>query len=138
MASYLMKATILTFLTTIIFSFTATANPNEASPSIELVDLWPDDIGHGDEVYVDAQITDEGSVENAWFVVNLNGERVGTGTLVDSNNDQYYVSPVAFEARGGKSYKIIVKSCDRQFNCGSKEVCIQTACELSALDRCLY
>jgi len=112
MNKYLSKAVLFGFLTVLVSSSFVAASPDQQSPQIESVTPWPDDLAHGQEVYVDAEINNQSSVQNAWIVVHSNGEQLRTGSLVDSNNDGYYVSPVAFTAEGGKTYDITVKASD--------------------------
>lgn len=138
MKKYMIKTVLFGILTTLVFGSFAAASADSKSPEIESVDPWPQNLNHGEEIYVDAEITGQSSVESAWIVVSSNGERLRTGTLVDSNNDGYYVSPVAFTAEGGKTYDITVKASDAQGNEDSNTVSVAAECRFGIAQTCIY
>lgn len=138
MKTYMVKTILFGFLTALVFGSLANATADNQGPDIETVTPWPDNVGHGEQVYVDAKIADHHTVESAWLEVHANGKRVSSGSLVDSNNDGYYVSPVAFTAEGGKTYDITVKAKDRQGNQASEKVSVKTDCVLGFEQTCFY
>lgn len=134
MKSHVLKTTVFCILTIGIFG-----SISSASPDIQTVEPWPEDIGHNDDIYIDSEIVDsETSVEDAWFTVSLNGEQVGHGTLRDSNNDGYYVSPVSVEAEGDENYEVVVNACNSDDQCSSQTTTVKTNCKIDILDRCFY
>lgn len=132
-----MKTVLFGLVTTLVFSSFANAATDNRSPNVKSVEPWPADLSHGEEVYVDAKITDHSSVEDAWLVVRSDGERLRSGTLVDSNNDGYYVSPVAFTAEGGNTYQVTVKATDAEGNQVSESAEIEAECDLEIVQKCL-
>ena len=137
MKKYVAKTVVFSLLTVLVFGSFVTAVTDENSPNIESVEPWPDDINHGEEVYVDVEITDQSSVDSAWLVVKSNGERVRSGALVDSNNDGYYVSPVAFTAEGENTYDITVKAHSTEGNQVSETIELTAECSFSIAQKCL-
>lgn len=131
------KTVLFGILTVSILGSFAGAETTNKAPNIESVNPWPQDVGHGDDVYVDVKITDETTVEDAWTVVRQDGERLKSGTLRDSNNDGYYVSPVAFKAEGGNTYEITVKANDPQGNQVSETVNVDAECSISIGKTCI-
>lgn len=138
MKKYVMRTVLIGLLATLVFGSFAAASAEDKALDIESVDPWPENLNHGDEVYVDAEIESQRSVESAWIVVSSDGERLRSGTLVDSNNDGYYVSPVAFAAEGGNTYEIKVKANDVQGNEASDTVSVTTECRFGIAQKCLY
>lgn len=138
MKKYVMRTVLFGLLTTLVFGSFAAASAEDKALDIESVDPWPENLNHGEEVYVDAEITSQSSVESAWIVVSSNGERLKSGTLVDSNNDGYYVSPVAFTAEGGSTYDITVKANDAQGNEASDTVSVAAECRFNVVQTCVY
>ncbi len=106
---------------------------------IEKVEVVPDDIGNGDDVYVGARVVDsEFSIEEVWFEVYSQDRRVARKGLWDSNSDDYYASPVSFEAEGGNDYRVEIKACNVEEKCRSREVEVSADCEVEILDNCVY
>lgn len=138
MKKHMMKTVLFGVLTALVFSSFTTASPEDEAPQIESVDPWPEDLSHGEQVYVDAEIADQDSVEDAWIVISSDGERLKTSTLVDSNNDGYYVSPVAFTAEGGNTYEITVKASDLEGNQASNKVSVDAECKFGIAQKCVY
>ena len=137
MKKQLSKTICLGFLSILILGTFVSAAPTN-TPEIESVDSWPGDISHGEEVYVDAEISNQASVEDVWIVVESEGERIKSGTMADSNNDGYYVSPVAFEADGGQQYEIVVKAADKNGNQISEEAKVYADCKFGIIGKCLH
>jgi hypothetical protein len=137
MKKYVMKTVLFGLATALVFGSFANAATDNRSPDIKSVEPWPSDLSHGEEVYVDAEIADQSSVEDAWLVISSDGERLRSGTLVDSNNDGYYVSPVAFTAEGGNTYQVTVKATDAEGDQISESVEIEAECSLKIVQKCL-
>ena len=131
------KTVLFGILTVSILGSFASAETTDKAPNIESVNPWPQDISHGDDVYIDVKVNDDATVEDAWTVVRQDGERLKSGTLRDSNNDGYYVSPVAFKAEGGKTYEITVKANDPQGNQASETVQVNAECSFSIAQTCI-
>lgn len=138
MKKYVMKTVLFGVLTALVFGSFAAASADDKALQIESVDPWPDDLSHGEHVYVDAEIADHSSVEDAWIVVHSDGERLRSGALVDSNNDGYYVSPVAFTVEGGNTYQITVKASDVEGNEASNTVNVVAECRFGIAQTCLH
>lgn len=135
MIEHTRKGMILGLLTTAIIGFSVSTAAQ--SPDIDSVKPWPKDVGHGDQVYVDSEVSNPENIESAWYVVRSNGERVGSGSLADSNNDGYYVSPVAVTVDGGERYNIEVNFCDDDNQCSSKTTQIRSSCSVELFESCL-
>lgn len=132
------KIVLFGLLISLAFGSFATASTDNKSPEIQSITPWPSDVGHGEEVYVDAKISGTASVESAWAVVSSNGERVTSTPLTDRNNDGYYVTPVAFTAEGGNTYEVTVKAGDAQGNQASDSVRISSKCIIGIAQTCFY
>jgi len=139
MKTHVTKAIFFGFLLSAVFGSLTTATSDSSAPEIGVVEPWPEDPDHGEEIYVDVEVTeDETSVEDVWMVVRSEGDRLRSGSLVDSNNDGYYVSPVAFTADGSETYEITVNACDSQDNCSSNKVEVDPSCSLDIVQKCFY
>jgi len=139
MKKHVMKTVLFGLLTALVFGSFATASTDNQKPEIESVNPWPDDLTHGEDIYVDVRISSQdSSVEDAWILVSSNGEQLRSGALVDSNNDGYYVSPVAFKAEGGNTYKITVKASDMQGDQASDTIKVNPECRFNIGKKCLY
>lgn len=138
MKKYVMKTVLFGLLTTLVFGSFAAASAEDKALDIESVNPWPENLNHGEDIYVDAEIAGQSSVESAWIVVSSDGEQLRSGTLVDSNNDGYYVSPVAFTAEGGNTYEITVKANDVQGNKASDTVSVTAECKFGIAQNCVY
>lgn len=133
----MMKTIFFGILTLSILGSFATATQTE-NPEIESVNPWPDNLDHGEQLYVDVEVSNGHTVEDAWYVVHSDGERLKSGPLTDSNEDGYYVSPVAFKAEGGNTYEVTAKIADKQGSLDSQKVEIESECGLSLAQKCFY
>lgn len=124
------------FFTLLTLSLVSLSTAASSGPDIESVTLWPNDIGHNDDVYVDAEIS--GEIDDVWYVARTSGERIATDILTDKNNDGYYVSPIGFIVEGGQTYTVEVNACTPDNHCSSETVEVEAECSLSLVGKCFY
>lgn len=132
------KAAILGFIAITLTSFSTAQVSEQKSSNIEKVTAWPDNPDHGEEVYIDVKVDENTQTEEVWAEISSGNNHIKSTPLTDSNNDGYYVSPVAFTAEGGETYEITVKASKGEEGTVSETVQVSTNCEISFADTCLF
>lgn len=138
MKKHVLKFITLGLLSTLAFLPTVLAENHTETAEIDYVETWPEELSHQEEVYVDAKISNHRKVDRAWIAIEKEGNTVKTGALKDSNNDGYYVSPVAFTAEGAEKYEITVIARDKYGEKVTEEVSVDIECDFSIGDKCFY
>jgi len=130
MRTYISKAILVATSVILILSVSS------AKPEIEDVKPWPSDLSHEDYLYADAEITGSSGID-AWFEVRKDGERIGRGTLSDSNDDSYYVSSSGVKVDGGEKYRVEVTACADAEECATETTAVKSECSLSVFGNCI-
>lgn len=106
------------------------------SPTIEDMDVWPEEIDHDSDVYVEASVS--GSAEDVWFEAFKGSEKVAKAPLYDSNNDGYYTTASSFKVEGGREYRVKVTAYSSSGEHSSREKVVSPECSVGFLDSCIY
>ncbi len=106
------------------------------TPEIKEADIWPSDIEHNSDVYVDAEVSS--SADGVRFEARSNSEKVAEASMFDRNNDGYYTSATSFNVEGDKEYRVKVVAYSDSGERTTEEIAVRPECKISFLNKCLY
>lgn len=132
--NHLSKAAVPAFIISIFLIPSASAE----APQIESMDVWPGEVNHNSDIYVEATVADTDVVSDIWFEVMSGSEKVAKASMFDTNDDNYYTSAGSFNVEGGQEYRVKVKACSNAGECVSQEKFIRPKCEIGFLGNCIY